>query len=154
MLAAFRFVYEKSLYRSQATRVRWDHWTACGTLSLGFTFGYNSKERWHCTPVCRLRTRNCAIKRERYPTPTVDDLLHETNGAEVFSKLDLRSGYHQLTLAEERRYITTFVTHKGLHQYTRLNFETNSASDIFQKVIHDQIHDIPGAINIRDDVII
>ena len=76
------------------------------------------------------------------------------NGAKVFSKLDLRSGYHQLTLSKDSRYITTFATHKGLHRYTRLNFGTNSASEIFQKVIHDQIKHIPGALNISDDVII
>ncbi len=40
---------------------------------------------------------NQAIKRERHPMPTVEDLVHKLNGATVFSKLDLRSGYHQLT---------------------------------------------------------
>ena len=101
-----------------------------------------------------MRMPNCAIKRERHPTPTVDDLIHEMNGAKVFSKLDLRSGNHQLTLSKDSRYITTFVTHKGLHRYTRQNFGTNSASEIFQKVIHDQIKRIPGAQNISDEVII
>ncbi len=76
------------------------------------------------------------------------------NGTQVFSKLDLCSGYHQLLLAEESRYITTFATHKGLHRYKKLNFGTNSASELFQKIIHDQINDIPGAINISDDVIV
>ena len=89
-----------------------------------------------------------------HPTPTIDDLIHTLNGATVFSKLDLRAGYHQLTLAEESRYITTFATHKGLRRYARLNFGTNSASEIFQKVINDQIRDIPGALNISDDVIV
>lgn len=78
-----------------------------------------------------MRMVNRAIKRERYPTPTVDDLIHSLNGATVFSKLDLRSGYHQIPLAPKSRYITTFATHKGLRCYTRLNFGTNSASDIF-----------------------
>ncbi len=101
-----------------------------------------------------MRMANQAIQRERHPSPTVDDLIHAMNGAQVFSKLDLRSGYHQLLPAEESRYITTFATHKGWHRYKRLNFGTNSASELFQKVIHDQIHDIAGAINISDDVII
>ena len=61
-----------------------------------------------------MRMPNRAIKRERYPSPTVDDLIHTLNGATVFSKFDLRSGYHQLVLAEESRSITKFVTHKGL----------------------------------------
>ena len=66
----------------------------------------------------------------------------------------MKSGYHQLTLAPECRYITTFATHKGLRRYKRLNFGTNAASEIFQSVIHDQIRDIPGVLNISDDVIV
>ena len=62
-----------------------------------------------------MRMPNCAIKREHHPTPTVDDLIHAMNGAKVFSKLDLRSGYHQLILAKVSRYITTFATHKGFY---------------------------------------
>ena len=87
-----------------------------------------------------MRMANRAIKRERHPTPTLDDLIHTLNGATVFSKLD--------------RYITTFATHKGLRRYARLNFGTNSASEIFQMVINELIRDIPGALNISDDVIV
>ena len=101
-----------------------------------------------------MRMANKAIKREHHPSPTVDDLIHTLNGATVFSKLDLKSGYHQLSLAPESQYITTFATHKGLRRYTRLNFGTNSASEIFQKAIHDQICDILGVLNISDDVIV
>ena len=101
-----------------------------------------------------MRMANEAIKRERHPTPTIDDLIHTLNGATVFSKLDLRSGYHQLTLTPESRSITTFATHKGLRRYKRLNFGTNSASEIFQKIIQDQIRDIPGSLNISDDVVV
>lgn len=97
---------------------------------------------------------NRAIQRERHPTPTVDELVDALNGATVFSKLDLRSGYHQLVLAQESRYITTFVTHEGLTRYTRLNFGTNSASETFQNAISEQIKEIPGAINFSDDIII
>ena len=94
---------------------------------------------------------NKAITHERYPTPTIDDLIHTLNGARIFSKLDLRSGYHQLTLAPESRYITTFATHQGLWRYCRLNFGTNSASEIFQRQINEQVCDIPGVLNISDD---
>ena len=97
---------------------------------------------------------NRAILRERHPSPTVDDLIHSLNGATVFSKLDLRSGYHQLSLASESRYITTFATHKGLRRYKRLNFGTNSASEIFQNAINEQVRDIQGVINISDDIIV
>ena len=83
-------------------------------------------------PTCvDISMSNRAIKRELYPSPTVEDLIHAFNSAAVFSKCDLRSGYHQLVLSEESRSITTFVTHKGLMLYKRLNFGTSFASEIF-----------------------
>ena len=47
-----------------------------------------------------------------------------------------------------------FCHTQGLRRYKRLNFGTNAASEIFQSVIHDQIRDIPGILNISDDVIV
>ena len=102
-----------------------------------------------------MRMPNRAIQRERHPTPTIDDLVDALNGATVFSKLDLRSGYyHQFVPAKQSRYITTFVTHEDLRRYTRLNFGTNSASEVFQNAINEQIKEIPGVINISNDIII
>ena len=48
-----------------------------------------------------MREPNRAIKRERHPSPTMDDIVHRLNNAGVFRKVDLKSGYHQLVLAEE-----------------------------------------------------
>lgn len=48
-----------------------------------------------------MRIPNAAIKRERHLTPTIDDLIGEMDGACWFTKLDLRSGYHQLVLDQE-----------------------------------------------------
>jgi len=101
-----------------------------------------------------MRMANKAIIRERHPTPTIDDLISKLNGATVFSKIDLRSGYHQLPLAEESRYITTFSTHLGLRRYKRLNFGISSASEIFQNVVGSVIGGVEGALNISDDIII
>lgn len=75
-----------------------------------------------------MRMANRAIRRTRHPTLTVDDLIHKLNGATVFSKLDLKAGYHQIPLADESHYITTFVTHKGLRCYARLNFGQRNIS--------------------------
>ena len=84
-----------------------------------------------------MRRANKAINHERHPSPTVDDLVHNLNGATVFTKLDLQQGYHQVPLSPESRYITTFTTHKGLRRYNRLNFGTNSASEMFQNIISE-----------------
>ena len=101
-----------------------------------------------------MRLPNTAIIRERHPMPTADELIHKLNGAKVFSKLDLRHGYHQILLAPESRYITTFRTHKGLHRYVRLNYGTSAASEVFQYAISQAIAGIDGVVNISDDILI
>ncbi|CAC5425645.1 unnamed protein product [Mytilus coruscus] len=94
-----------------------------------------------------MREANKAIIRERHLLPTVEELIHDLNNASIFSKIDLRSGYHQLELDEPSRYITTFSTHIGLFRYKRLSFGISSASEIFQETIrssqeeHDQALD-------------
>ena len=59
-----------------------------------------------CTNMIRA---NDAIIREKFPIPTVNDILHEMNGSTMFSKLDLKWVCHQLELDEESRDITTTV---------------------------------------------
>ena len=101
-----------------------------------------------------MRDANRAILRTRYTTPTIEELTADLNGATVFSKLDLKSGYHQLELHPSCRYITTFSTHVGLYQYRRLSFGINSAAEIFQHTIQTLIADIPGARNVSDDIVV
>lgn len=101
-----------------------------------------------------MREANKAIQRERHQMPTVEELTTDLNGAKVFSKIDLRAGYHQLELDESSRSITTFSTHVGLFRYKRLNFGISSASEIFQETIRNVIHNIPNARNISDDIIV
>ena len=71
-----------------------------------------------------MRHANRAILMTRHISPTIDELIADLNGATAFSKLDLKSGYHQLELHLSCRYITTytFSTHEGLYQYKRLGF--------------------------------
>ena len=101
-----------------------------------------------------MREANNAIERERHLMPTLDEVIHDLNGATVFSKLDLNQGYHQLELHPESRNITTFSTHKGLFRYKRLSFGINAAAEKFQDVISTAISDIPNSKNISDDIII
>ena len=101
-----------------------------------------------------MRLPNKAIERERHITPTIDDIITELNGAQLFSKIDLNNGYHQLVLHEESRYITTFTTHVGLRRYKRLMFGINAASEIFQNAIYQSLHGLSGVINISDDILV
>ena len=91
------------------------------------------------------RCANKAIIRERHPIPTIDEVLEDMQEASVFSKLDLKWGYHQIELSEESRSITTFVTHKGLFRYKRLMFGITSAPEKYQQVIKQVLNDCSGA---------
>lgn len=103
--------------------------------------------------VCTdARYANTAILRERHITTTVDDLAVKLNGCKYFSKFDLKSGYNQIKISRESRYITAFCTHLGIYQYKRLNFGINTAAEIFQKAIEKVIIGIEGAINISKDI--
>ena len=101
-----------------------------------------------------MRRANSAIKRERYPGPTLHDLVAELNGSKVFSVIDMREGFHQIELEEDSRDITTFSTHIGNYRFKRLIYGISCAPELFQKVIEQTIHGIPGVKNIAADIII
>ena len=86
--------------------------------------------------------------------PTVHDILLALNGAQVFSHLDMNSGYHQLELDERSNNVTTFYTHEGSKRYKRLPFGIISAQDEFDQAIQRTISGVPGARNITDDIIV
>ncbi|XP_015755918.1 PREDICTED: uncharacterized protein LOC107335405 [Acropora digitifera] len=101
-----------------------------------------------------MRKANQAIIRERIPIPTVDEVVENLNGSAVFSKLDLRLGFHQIELDEESGDITTFATHEGLFRYKRLSFEVNSAPGKYQQIIRQVVSDIEVVLNIADDLVV
>ena len=101
-----------------------------------------------------MRRANQAIIRERQPIPTVEEVLQDLNGSTVFSRVDLTWGFHQILLAEERRHVTTFVTHCGLYRYTRFVFGVTSAPKKYQQIIRDALRGCEGVINIADDLVI
>ena len=98
-----------------------------------------------------MRAANKAILRTQHVTPTLDELITQFSGATTFSKIDLRSGYHQLVLHPSSRYITTFSTHVGLYQCKKLSFGINAAAEVFQHEIQTVIQGEVGAINILSD---
>ena len=102
-----------------------------------------------------MKQANCAVEqRERYPIPTIDEVLQDMSNSTVFSKLDLRWGYHQIELSEESREITTFITHRGMYRYKRLMFGISSAPEKYQQVIQQTLQDIEGVHNISDDIVV
>ena len=101
-----------------------------------------------------MRRANEAIQRERHPIPAIDEVLLDMNQSTVFSKLDLKWGFHQIELAEESRGITTFSTHCGLYRYKRLMFGITSAPEVYQHIIQQVLQGCEGVQNIADDIIV
>jgi hypothetical protein len=101
-----------------------------------------------------MREPNKAILRSRHITPTLDDMILDLNGSKVFSKMDLRNGYHQPELSEDSRNITTFTTHVGLRRYKRLSFGVSSAAEIFQNTLSNSLERLDGVRNISDDIVV
>jgi len=66
-----------------------------------------------------MHQADVAVKRERCPITTIDEVLQDLSQSKLFSKLELKSAYHQIESAPESRDITTFATHQGFYQYKR-----------------------------------
>jgi hypothetical protein len=68
------------------------------------------------------RALNEVTIKNKYPLPHIEDLFDQLKGARVFSKIDLRSGYHQLRIRPSDIAKIAFTTRYGLYEYTVISF--------------------------------
>jgi hypothetical protein len=82
------------------------------------------------------RSLNEVTIKNKYPLPRIDDLFDQLKGACIFSKIDLRSGYHQLKIRATDIPKTAFITRYGLYEYTVTSFGLTNAPTYFMYLMN------------------
>ncbi|WVZ84289.1 LOW QUALITY PROTEIN: hypothetical protein U9M48_031339 [Paspalum notatum var. saurae] len=114
-------------------------------LAKGYIRPSSSPWAFPDTDVKRMcvdyRALNKVTIKNKYPLPRIDDLFDQLQGACVFSKIDLRSGYHQLKIRPSDIPKTAFTTKYGLYEYTVMSFGLTNAPAYFMQPMNSVFMD-------------
>ena len=106
--------------------------------------------------VVDFRKTNAISKKDSYPLPLIDETLDQLHGSRYFTTLDLQSGYHQISMHQNSKEKTAFVTHNGLYEFNVMPFGLSNAPSTFQRLMDNTFRDLSsdGLLIYMDDLII
>jgi hypothetical protein len=84
---------------------------------------------------------NEVIIKNKYPLPIIEDLFDQLRGASMFSKIDLRLGYHQLRIWPSDISKTTFITKYGMYEFIVMSFGLTNAPAFFMNLMNSVFMD-------------
>ncbi|GBG82741.1 hypothetical protein CBR_g36270 [Chara braunii] len=123
---------ELSVLRAQLDNLLEKGWIRPSSSPYGAPVLFVRKKNKDLRLCIDYRKLNAQTIRNADPLPCIDDLLERLGGAQFFSKLDLKSGYHQLEIRKEDRYKTTFKTRYGHFEWLVMPFGLTNAPATFQ----------------------
>ena len=102
------------------------------------------------------RQLNKTLVKDSFPLPRIDDIFATLGNSKFFTSIDLKSGYHNISVAPQDREKTAFCTRTSLYQFNVMPFEISSAPAIFQRMISRVLHGIEGKYSMAylDDILV